>query len=259
MILEPIESSSARSPKKQSGKHPYPLVPPMPVMPLAPVPLGQPTMYYAPSNQPGMDMSLPPVVPVHRYPFPPMPAFSIPMKYRNAPKRVKFIVIFDWDDTLFPTTTVRQSASGAIDVDDLSNFGKSVYKLLEEYILRFGVDNMRIVTNGTKSWVFKSLKMMSDLYRGYFDGAEDKMKQKERDQDYFAAIYNTLISDHPIPIVSARDEYEERYPQVKHRSDYLSIPSHRIHPLFTNRSSSHVQMDSYDIVCVAIASLPLTH
>ena len=229
-----MESPFALNSKEQSEKLSHPFVPPRPGMPLAPVLLGQPAMYDAPNDQSGMDISLTSVIPVHGYPFPPMTGYSIPMNYRKEPKRVKFIVIFDWDDTLFPTTTIQQTPGGIVNVKDLFNFGRSVSKLLEKYIRHFGVDNMRIVTNGTKSWVFKSLKMMSDLYRGYFDGAEDEMKQKERDQDYFAAIYNTLISDHPISIVSARNEYEDRYPQVKHRSDYLSIPFHRILPLFTN-------------------------
>ena len=208
IISEFMEPSFPLNPKRQSEKLSHQFAPP-----LAPVLLGHPAIYNNPNDQSGMDLSLPSVMPVHRYPFPPMAGFTIPMNYREAPKRAKFIVIFDWDDTLFPTTAIQQSQGDVMNVEDLSKFGKSVYKLLEKYIHRFGTDNMRIVTNGTKSWVLESLKMMSDLYRGYFDGADDKKEQKERDQDYFAAIYNTLISDHPIPIVSAQDEYAERYPE----------------------------------------------
>ena len=218
MVMEPMESLMALNATKQPEKQSYSFASPMSDIPLEPVLLDQSAMYHGPNNQAEMGMPLPYIMPVHRYPFPPMAGNSFPMNYRKAPKRVKFIVIFDWDDTLFPTTAIQQSPSGAMNVEELCKFGKSVYELLEKYIHHFGVDNMRIVTNGTKSWVFKSLKMASDLYRGYFDGATNGMEQKGRDQDYFAAIYNS--------IVSARDEYAERYPQVKHRSDYLSIPFH---------------------------------
>ena len=71
--------------------------------------------------------------------------------------------------------------------------------------------NLFIVTNGKKSWFLNSLKMLSDICRAYFE----EMDQKEREEDYFSAIYNTLISSHSIPVISAQEDFAYRFPQVK--------------------------------------------
>ena len=146
------------------------------------------------------------------------PAVSAATPFPNIrePKRVKFLVIFDWDDTLFPATALSIDNGKNIEAADLLNLGKSVYKLLEKYIVSFGVENLCIVTNGKKSRVLDSLKMISDLYRACFDGKDEETEQTEleRDHNYFAAIYNTLISSHPVPVISAQDLYAVRYPQV---------------------------------------------
>ena len=141
---------------------------------------------------------------------------AAPFSNITESKKLRYLVIFDWDDTLFPTTAFNVDNGKNIEAIDLSNLGKSVYELLEKYILNFGVENLCIVTNGKKSWVLDSLKMLSDLYQARFDGldAETEQKDLERDQDYFAAIYNTLISSRPIPVISAQNLFSFRYPQV---------------------------------------------
>ena len=155
-----------------------------------------------------------------RYPL----AVSASFDNIRAAKRVKHLVIFDWDDTLFPTTAFSLNEGKDIKAIDLLHLGLSIYKLLEKYIDIFGTENLCIVTNGKKSWVLDSLKLLSDLYQACFDGIDDETEQKEKGQDYFAAIYNTLISSHSIPIVSAQDEFANRYPQVTYNCDiYIQI------------------------------------
>ena len=162
----------------------------------------------------------------HSRTMPAMPAMSVQL--RSSPvKRVKFLVIFDWDDTLFPTTALRVNQGKSVAAIDLYNLGQSVYTLLGKYITSFGTDNLCIVTNGRQPWVLDSLKILSDLYQACFEGMDDateQKEQKEKGQDYFAAIYNTLVSSHHIPIIYAQDEYATRYPQVMSLPHmYLSI------------------------------------
>jgi len=129
---------------------------------------------------------------------------------RQRPAKQKCIVIFDWDDTLFPTTTIVFNDNKGVSAGKLRELGEAVYNLLAKYLKTFGAQNVFIVTNGSKSWVLHSLKMISQRYQACFDGTDD---EKGRSEDYFAAIYNTLISSNSIPVVSAQDEYKYRYPQ----------------------------------------------
>ena len=193
--------------------------------------------------------------PVHFGSSPVSPAG--PFTNMKAVKRVKYLVIFDWDDTLFPTTAIRINEGKDISVSELLKLGQSVYKLLEEYIASFGAKNLCIVTNGVQSWVSDSLKMLSDVCKAYFEEMNEEMEQKERDQDCFAAIQNTLISEYSIPVISARDEFSVRYPQVKchcHKQTYqCSRHSVNICTSFNictsatgNMEDKHVQIDRED-------------
>ena len=177
-----------------------------------------------------------------------------PLSNVRESKKVKYLVIFDWDDTLFPATAFNVDNGKNIEAIDLLNLGKSVYELLEKYILHFGVENLCIVTNGKKSWVSDSLKMLSDLYQARFDGqsVETEQKELERDQDYFAAIYNTLISSDPILVISAQDLFCFQYPQVNLSQSFYSdfVHSDRYLSPFCNISSSatdHLEDESIQI------------
>merc|ERR1719242_727256 len=121
----------------------------------------------------------------------------------------KTIVIFDWDDTLFPTTSVVCKQEKHITVGDLQSLGHSIYKMLGKYIETFGANNVFIVTNGSENWVLDSLKEMSRVYQVSFDGIDDK---NERRKDYWAAIYNSLVSL-KLRIVSAKALYSQDHPQ----------------------------------------------
>ena len=143
---------------------------------------------------------------------PPMQSvgFSNKAESRQSAAKQKCIVIFDWDDTLFPTTTIVFNDNKVVSASKLRELGEAVYNLLAKYLKTFGAENVFIVTNGSKSWVLHSLKMISKQYQECFGVDEEK----GRSEDYFAAIYNTLISSNSIPVVSAQDEYKYRYPQV---------------------------------------------
>jgi len=96
---------------------------------------------------------------------------------------------------------------------DIQSLGESTYHCLAKYMDTFGKDNVCIVTNGSASWVMDSLKMISRRYQAHFDGFDDAQSDKERGRDYWAAIYNTILSKRSITVYSAQHLYSARYPQ----------------------------------------------
>jgi len=124
--------------------------------------------------------------------------------YSLAPIKHRRVCIFDWDDTLFPTSAwisdgkLNKSAT----LRALRSIGKAVYDLLAYYLRLFGAKNVRVVTNGTKSWVLKSLRQCSSRYR----------ELTSDPADYFAAIYNSFVSL-DILVSSARDMHGKDFPQ----------------------------------------------
>ena len=99
----------------------------------------------------------------------------------------------------------------ALSVDHIHALGKSAYNVLTEYIQTFGAEQLFIVTNGSKHWVLDSLKQISQKYQAFFDNDDEDERCGE---DYFAAIYNSLIA-REISTVSAQYQYAGRFPQVK--------------------------------------------
>lgn len=128
-------------------------------------------------------------------------------EYEERPKLS--IVIFDWDDTLMPTTAVinKKHRDRDISSDDLVRFGESLYGLLSTWITIYGKSNIYIVTNAGSEWVFKSLKLMSSIYQTI-----TKNEPEKQEKDYFAAVYNSFRSLN-IRIISAQDLYSMKYPQ----------------------------------------------
>eukprot|EP01084_Bolivina_argentea_P054014 99073_1 len=114
------------------------------------------------------------------------------------------IIIFDWDDTCIPTTQIMKrntpdtqqdtNPNKYINIEQLNNLGRNVYKVLNNYIEQFGQKNIFIVTNGSKGWVYLSLNYLKKIY-----------KQKEHGEicnNYFELISRLLINKR-ISIISA--------------------------------------------------------
>ncbi len=82
-----------------------------------------------------------------------------PPAKRVSAREQRFIVIFDWDDTLFPTSTVvhDEESKKRVTAEELHRFGKAVYEMLDEYIAVFGHQNLFIVTNGAAKWYLSVL------------------------------------------------------------------------------------------------------
>lgn len=104
------------------------------------------------------------------------------------------LVIFDWDDTLFPTTYLRHVGFEKIETDAkiqkaLSKIDGSVVKLLQKAV-RVGITY--IITNAVKNWVEMSCeKCLPMTYK--------------------------FIKSSQISVISARSEYEKLYPNEPKR------------------------------------------
>jgi len=88
------------------------------------------------------------------------------MRQQILQKQIKKkLVVFDWDDTLFPTSTCikRRHPMSLMHLDKL---GKGIYALLRRYIELFGSGNIYIVTNGAKGWIRNSLTWLHCLCGG---------------------------------------------------------------------------------------------
>lgn len=127
----------------------------------------------------------------------------------NATKRM---VIFDWDDTLFPTTEfIKKSKS--MSIENLYKWGSRVFELLKLYIDTFGAQNVYIITNGDKGWIEYSLQMASKQFQILNDWR----------LDYFISI-KSLLQVYRIKTISARSLYQDEYPkQSKTWKEYTFI------------------------------------
>merc|ERR1719347_2309563 len=74
------------------------------------------------------------------------------------------LVIFDWDDTLFPTTALVRNKEKVTGLQ-LQQFGYSAFYVLTQYITTFSAENIFIVTNGKHGWVQKSISWLSQKQR----------------------------------------------------------------------------------------------
>eukprot|EP01083_Nonionella_stella_P040418 109698_1 len=107
---------------------------------------------------------------------------------QNERSQANNLIVFDWDDTLFPTKKVCQM-NKLPEFDDrriqyeqeLNELSHLIYKVLSEYIHRYKAGNIRIVSSSEKGWIQKSLIMLAHI-------------------GCFESIYH-LIMDHHIPLI----------------------------------------------------------
>lgn len=134
----------------------------------------------------------------------------------NATKRM---VIFDWDDTLFPTTEFIKK-SKPMSIENLYKWGSRVFELLKLYIDTFGAQNVYIITNGDKGWIEYSLQMASKQFQ-ILNNCRSPFKPCLL--DYFISI-KSLLQVYRIKTISARSLYQDEYPkQSKTWKEYTFI------------------------------------
>jgi len=124
------------------------------------------------------------------------------------------IIIFDWDDTLFPTT--RYSPLGLINDKILTESEKVLFLELENTVCKLisiatSKADTYIITNANKSWIYFSSK------KYYYNKAERILEK--------------------VNIISARNEYEQLYPGDNSRwklNAFFDTSKHLNKKLLTN-------------------------
>lgn len=77
------------------------------------------------------------------------------MKYKT-----KNLIIFDWDDTLFPTTWVMKNSISLTQISpDYQDYFNSLDEIVAKTLNSVG-KNVIIVTNASASWVIKCVRIM---------------------------------------------------------------------------------------------------
>ena len=122
----------------------------------------------------------------------------------------KKIAIFDWDNTLIPTTqmfTNKSAINSAMTLKQLESIGKMMYQILAKYISLYGAENMFIVTNASsQKWIYFSLHCLNTIYKQ--KSTSQKISEK---RTYFEKISDLLLNQE-ISIYSAHQLYSERFP-----------------------------------------------
>ena len=76
------------------------------------------------------------------------------------------VMIFDWDDTLFPKTELSNLNNKQItlqNVEQLSNLSKYIYNTLNAYISKYSTSNIIIVSASTNGWIKYSLSYLYQI------------------------------------------------------------------------------------------------
>jgi len=104
---------------------------------------------------------------------------------------MKSVIILDWDDTLFPTSWLLKNNISLFNItnfSDLINFFKELDSLVYDIISSFiKCGKVFIVTNASMKWISVSSKVLPKTSR--------------------------LLMNDKIGIISARDEYTNKYPK----------------------------------------------
>ena len=119
----------------------------------------------------------------------------------SKPASPQKLVIFDWDDTIYPTTSWYLGKQKWT-CSQLEEFGKSAYDLLTKYIATFGLENVYIVTNGEEHWIQYSLDAVIKKLKKYsvFPASWYRIKQ----------LLSTKLVGR---VISARSLFNKQYPK----------------------------------------------
>lgn len=111
------------------------------------------------------------------------------------------VVIYDWDDTLYPTTAfIRNSLSGNFEIQQFKKLSENVLTLIKKSCALYGPQNVFIVTNGDQGWVEKSLLKIC------------KYCSKHGIENCFDQILG-LITRNCITTISAKHLYSKQCPK----------------------------------------------
>jgi len=89
----------------------------------------------------------------------------------NESQKAQTMVVFDWDNTLFPTKArqlIRRRRSRmltGVEFEELRALSEWVYRVLRAYISFYGARNICIVTAAKRGWIEKSLESMGSIGR----------------------------------------------------------------------------------------------
>jgi len=125
----------------------------------------------------------------------------------NSHRKINQMIIFDWDDTLFPTTAFKHGSP--FTPNQLYNCGRRLLQTLVKYIRYYDSSNIYIITNGMKFWIKESLFILSSLSSKYHHIHSGLAKN-----DYFQLISDLLFNNNEIniKIISAQCEQGINYP-----------------------------------------------
>eukprot|EP01083_Nonionella_stella_P247771 858686_1 len=78
------------------------------------------------------------------------------------------LIVFDWDDTLFPTSNCKlhnQRNADSTRVTQLNELSCSIHTVLSTFIGKYGARNIRILTASEKGWIKQSLSIVAKIGR----------------------------------------------------------------------------------------------
>eukprot|EP01084_Bolivina_argentea_P165122 286923_1 len=145
------------------------------------------------------------------------------------------LVVFDWDDTLFPTTELKNDIESCARAShDIESLTQSIHELLIKCIRLFGASNLIIVTNGTQKWVLKSLQILNNITHGQIPSV--------------ALIYR-LISEDQLSVISGQKAFAKRYPKQTHlwkRMIFMQLLRNRVAHSHAN-AAKHTKIKNFKI------------
>ena len=115
----------------------------------------------------------------------------------------KYLVIFDWDDTVFPTTALFKNRD-KVNIRQLTEFGKSAHDLICRYIDTFSAENVYIVTNGSSKWLKQSLGIIIERERAssktdlYWSRIKEILSTTLRGQVISTSLYGETYPNQPV-------------------------------------------------------------
>eukprot|EP01084_Bolivina_argentea_P209587 356972_1 len=134
------------------------------------------------------------------------------------------IILIDWDDTLFPATSLIKKHN-TYTPNDVETLSELLSKLLNIYLSTFGNSNVFIITNGEQNWVLQSLQIAINYCE------QHKIKNQ------FKTVFELVLSG-KIKTISANYLYSNQYPTQTMIWKYF-VFKQIVTKRFANNNSKH--------------------